>query len=193
MNAAMLLAVRSRLYEGRARALRYITFADLRRKLKPPLEPEHLGAALAMLRLTVDLPAGEAVTDLWTLADRVSTQVLRAGHRGEPFLAHMLSPMVLTTMLRHKPGRMAATALSYTGPTRLERRYGQTEVRGLDAFVSNNHIGPEMAAQVRLLWGELWWDFLYLEQELEKATAEAIVEQILDLLRQAGHHDRSDP
>lgn len=192
MNAALLLALRSGLYSSRASRLRYITFADLRRKLRPPLEGDHLGAAMAMLRLTAEMPPGEGLDDLETLAHRVSTQVHLAGHRGEPFLAHLMSPRVMSMMLSRQPGRMAATALSYTGPTRLEQRYGDLEVTGLHAFVSNIHIGPEIAAQARLLWGELWWDVIYLAQEMSESVAQDILDHALRLLELAGEPE-SEP
>jgi len=131
------------------------------------------------------MPPGDTLADLRELAERINAAVCRAGHRGDPLLAHMLSPKVLSIMLRHTPGRMAATALSYTGPTRLEPRYGDIKVRGLDAFVSNIHIGPELAAQVRLLFGELWWDLLYLERELDRRTAVSLADRTLELLTEA--------
>jgi hypothetical protein len=185
LNAAMLLAVRRDLYGSRARLMRYVTFADLRRRLDPPPEPEDLVAALAMLRLTAAMPSGDTLGDLRDLAGRIAVAVHRAGHRGDPLLAHLLSPQVMSMMLRRRPGRMAAAAVSYTGPTRLEPAYGDIEVRGLDAFVSNIHIGPELAAQVRLLFGELWWDLLYLERELDRRTAVSLADRTLELLAEA--------
>jgi hypothetical protein len=111
--------------------------------------------------------------------------MLSSGRRGDKFLALVLGPWIMSAMLRHGSARMAATALAYTGPAKLEQRYGPIEVRGLDAFVANCDIGPEAAAQVRLFGGELWWDFLFLESEIDDNRAPALADAVLAYLRAA--------
>ncbi len=84
-----------------------------------------------------------------------------------------------------KSMRMGATALNYSGAVPLETQYGEIKVKGLHAFLSSFDLGPEVSAQARLFNYELWLDFMFLETDMDKETAEKIVEEIKLILEQA--------
>ena len=48
----------------------------------------------------------------------------------------------------------------------------------LHAFVSNLPIGPEVTAQVRIFGGRLLWDFVYLEEDLDRPKMAALAQAI---------------
>ena len=105
--------------------------------------------------------------------------------RGDKFCSVLLCERIMRSILAREE-RMATTAVSYTGVTRLADRYGPIGVRDLHSFVSSFGRGPEYSAQARIFRGELRLDVVYLESEMDAATAEAIAGEILDLLRGAG-------
>ncbi len=180
LAAAFLLAACRRLRAGEPSLLRYMTFADLRPYLRPAVPDDGLGAYLAMLRYTLEVVPDD---DLWALARDVSAQVASGFRRGDKLSSALLAEAVMRRVLGRGSGRMAATAVSYTGPVRLGRPQCAPPVRGLHAFVSNFRLGPEYTALARIFAGELCLDILYLDSDLDEPAAAAMAGEVLDILR----------
>ncbi len=186
LTAAFLLAVNRQLYGGGAAALRYVTFADLRPHVVPPVTDSALGAYLVMLRYTARM---SPATSFWELAREISRQVALGGRRGDTFGALWMSEWVMRTLLRRRTERMAAAAVSYSGVDRLDRRFGVIELRGLHAFVANFELGPEYTAAARLLNGRLQLDGVYLEGDMDRPRAQAIADEIVATLCAAAEEE----
>jgi hypothetical protein len=180
LNAAMLLAVHRLLYDGKATLLRHMNFADLRQTLQPRVTEEHLGSYHGMLRVSVPMPAG---ADLWTTAAEVSKRFSIGARRGDTFQSVRLSTAMMRPILRQRRQRMGTTALSYTGPARLPHRFGSIEVSSPEVFISNLTLGPEYTAHARLADGELRWNIVYLDCDMDRATADRISDEMLNILR----------
>jgi hypothetical protein len=180
LNASMLLAVHRLVYDGKTTILRHFNFADLRQALKPRITEEHLGSYHGMLRVSVPMPAG---ADLWATAAEVSERLSAGARRGDTFQSVRLSAAMMRPILRQRRQRMGTTALSYTGPSRLPHRFGSIEVSSPDVFISNLTLGPEYTAQARLADGELRWNIVYLDCDMDRATADRISDEMLDILR----------
>ncbi|MCP4898296.1 MAG: hypothetical protein GY906_15085 [bacterium] len=175
LNAALLLAAQDALYPGRARVLRYFTFADLRPYVDPPLPPQHLGTYVSMLRYTTPMPTDDS---LETLATAITQQILTSSKRGDKFLGALMSPHVIRAMVRFEMDRMGTTALSHSGPVTVAPTYGDIEVEGLHAYVSNFDRGPSLAAQTRILHGRLIVDLLYLDTELDRDRITGVADKL---------------
>jgi hypothetical protein len=80
---------------------------------------------------------------------------------------------------------MATTAVSYTGPVKLDKIYGKTALKDIHAFVSNFVLGPEYTAAVRLFDGQFHWDILYLDSDMGFAEAKVLADEIVTLLETA--------
>lgn len=185
LSAALLLAAYRHLYGGESEtAMRYITFANLRPYLRPPVPDDHLGCAIVMLRYTARLGPGR---DFWRLASEIAEQVDAGVRRGDKFCAVRLSERMMRRILGRRSERMAATAVSYSGVTRLGERYGSIGVRGTHAFVSNLGLGPEYTAQARWFRNRLQLDVVYLESDMDEALARALADEVLDTLRDAAY------
>jgi hypothetical protein len=188
LSAAMLLAVHRRRYGGQATALRGITFASLRPYLQPPVPAGQPGCHIALLRYTALLAAGQP---FWPLARAIHQQVYAMARRGDKFAANALAPQLVALTYRLQSFRLGTTALSYVGAAGLPPAFGDCQVLGLHAFVSNNRLGAEYTAIVRLAGGELWWDIAYLDADMAEPEAQAIAGDIQQRLAAAGA--TSDP
>jgi acyl carrier protein len=188
LNAAMLVAVHRLLYDDKPTLLRHFNFADLRLVLKPRVAAETLGSYHGMLRVTVPMPSG---TGLWATASVVNEKISSAARRGDSLWSVKLSTAMMRPILRQQKQRMGTTALSYTGPSRLPRRFGSIEVSSPDVFISNLTLGPEYTAQARLADGELHWNIVYLDCDMDRAMADRpTAEDIQKLVgRQLGLRD----
>ena len=180
LNAAMLVAVHRQLYDGKTTFLRHLNFADLRQVLKPRVSEEHLGSYHGMLRVSVPMPGG---ADLWTTAAELNERFSAGARRGDTLASVRLSSAMMRPILRQNKQRMGTTALSYTGPSRLPRRFGSIEVSSPEVFISNLTLGPEYTAQARLADGALHWNIVYLDCDMDRATADRISDEMLDILR----------
>jgi hypothetical protein len=180
LNAAMMVAVHRLLYDDAATLLRHFNFADLRPMLEPRVASEHLGSYHGMLRVTVPMPPG---ADLWTTACVVNEKISSAVRRGDALWSVKLSTAMMRPLLRQQKQRMGTTALSYTGPSRLPRRFGAIQVSSPEVFISNLTLGPEYTAQARLADGKLHWNIVYLDCDMDRAMADRISDEMLEILR----------
>lgn len=189
LNAATLLAVQRRLYDGRALPMRYMTFADLRPYLDPPVSDRQLAGFISFLRYTVQLRFD---TEFWELAGRLTGQLEAGMRRGDKFCSALMAERVMRASLGQRKERMAAVALSYGGAVRLDAGVEggvdsgpdaeRVRVRAMHAFVSNFGVGPEYTAQARLFGGELLLDIVYLESDMDNALAQIIADDVLETL-----------
>ncbi|MEI6668044.1 MAG: condensation domain-containing protein [Acidobacteriota bacterium] len=182
LSAAMVSAVQRRLYPSPRVPLRHIIFNDLRSRLTRTLPPTMLGCYLSMFRLTVMV---EPDKGFWPLAEQIQASTTRAAHSGERYLAYAMIPGLMKMIFRTKAFRMGATAFSYAGPIDLRTSSQAFEVTGVHSFAANMTLGPEYSALVRLFRGELCWDILYLDSDMDAATARQIADDMRTLVEEA--------
>lgn len=89
---------------------------------------------------------------------------------------------MMRMLFRFKSFRMANTAMSFTGPVMVEKNYGKIEVRDIHGFASNFVVGPEYSALVRLFDDHIYWDFLYLDSDMDYEQASVIADEIHTIL-----------
>ena len=182
LSAAMLSAVQRQLYPSPRVPLRHIIFSDLRSRLSRSVPDNMLGCFLTMFRLTVMVEQDGA---FWDLARQVQEKTVRAAHSGERFVAYSMAPGMMKMIFRMKAFRMGATAVSYAGALEMGVSGGPFEVTGVHAFAANMTLGPEYSGLARLFRGELYWDLLYLDSDMDAAGAGAIAGQIRTILESA--------
>jgi len=182
LSASMLTAVERHLYKSPRTPLRHIIFADLRPRLREPVPEGMLGCFLSMFRFTLLV---ERDRSFWALARDVQEATRRSAHGGERYLAFLMAPGMMKMTLGLRKFRMSATALSYNGPFGLPTRYGPLELTELHAFPTNFTLGPEYSAVARLFRGELCWDILYLDSDMDEAGARAIADAMRAIVEEA--------
>jgi hypothetical protein len=184
LEAAMLLAVVRHRYSGPKRPHRYFTFPLLRRYLEPPVSDEVVRCYATLLRLSVDVSDSD---NLWRLAATIHRDIDRAMRRGERFLASLWSHFSMRMIFAQRRARMATTALSYTGALSRPNLVDNPRISAIRAFVSNFPLGPEYTAQARLFRGRIWFDVVYLANDMDAAQAAEIAETMRELLTGASH------
>ena len=182
LGAGLMAAVQRHLYPAPRAPLRHITFTDLRPHLRSAVPASELGCHISMFRFTVMV---EREGSFWSLARDIQESTLRAARSGERFLSNAMSPKMMKLIVELKAFRMAATALSYTGPLNLPASHGPFAVTGLHAFTTNFGLGPEYSALVHLYRGELWCDILYLDSDMDSAGAQQIAQDMQAILEGA--------
>jgi hypothetical protein len=176
----MILSVAKYLYDDQDLPIRHFTFADLRPYLKPPISEYNLGSYHSMMRVTVPVSKDQ---NFWDLAQRVNQEVYLASKKGYKFVQPLLSARMMRMFIRLKKMRMAATALSYPGVTKIQPAYGETQVKDVHGFVSNFPIGPEFTASARIYDRQLFLDVVYLDSDMDRAKAQMISDEILATLQ----------
>jgi hypothetical protein len=182
LNAALLLAVNRHLYDGANLPMRSFSFADLRPYLEPPLPAENLGLYISMMRYTVEV---DGSGDLWPLARDLHEKIYASLKSGDKFVASTMSESLLKMLTRFDSFRVCASALNYNGVVPLQTRYGKFKVNAVHGFVSAYAFGPEIASQAQLFDDKLFWDLAYLEEDMNRETAKAIVEEIKGIMKAA--------
>ena len=182
LNAAMLLALNRRLYAGQQVPMRTFSFADLRPYINPPLEVENLACYISMLRYTVAVEGG---LEFWDLARDLHEKIYSSLKSGDKFVASKMAEPLMKRVTRLKTFRMAATALNYNGLIPIQPGYGRIKVSGLHGFVSVFDLGPEFSAEAHIFNDRLHWDFMYLDADMSRDEARAIVEEIKSILQSA--------
>ncbi len=182
LHAAMLLAVAKHLYHGQTQSLQGLTFPNLRPYLTPPLSNENLGAYISLIRY-ITSPIN-AQSDFWELTHEINEAMYQAAKRGHKFSAVIMSKGFIKSMFRAKAFRMSTIALNYNGAINLEPHYGDMELLGLHGFVSNHFLGSEYAGRAQILFGQLQWDLIYLEADMDHTTAQNIATEMCNILKQ---------
>ena len=178
MAAALLHATARELHEGHVLPMRATSFADLRPVLDPPQDASVLACYIAMLRLSLPVAPED---DLWAIADGFQARMLAAVERDEQLLAAGLTRQTMSMMLTTRRMRMGTTAVTYAGPLTMEPRRG-IEVTDFHGFISNIRLGPVATAFVKILDERLSWDFVFLDTDFERATAESIADDTREVL-----------
>jgi hypothetical protein len=179
LSAAELLAVSKHLYGSQTIPLRSIAFADLRPHLKPPVSPENLGAYFSMLQYMVLMSDQRT---LWELAREVHQEIYRITKHGDKFITPLLTKSLFQMMIKQNELRMGAAGLSYAGVAGLEQSYGPIQLVGLHGFIPNNFLGPEYSIFARLLFDRLWLDVFYMEEDMDRQTAQAVADEMCRLI-----------
>lgn len=179
LNASLLLATNRHLYAGVSTPMRTFTFADLRPFTIPPTSPEPLANYISMLRFTMNVTGHNSI---WGLTRILHSKIYRSLKRGEKFSAVIMSELMMKMFTTMKTMRMGASALNFSGSVPLEAQYGGIKLTELHAFLSSFDLGPEVSCQARLFNGELWLDFMFLETDMDKQMAEAIVGEMKAIL-----------
>jgi hypothetical protein len=122
---------------------------------------------------------------VWELAREVGDINYFSLKRGDKFCVNLLSYQMMRMLFRFKSFRMANTAMSFTGPVMVEKKYGKIEVRDIHGFASNFVVGPEYSVLVRLFEDHIYWDFLYLDSDMDHEQAEVIADEIHTILESA--------
>jgi hypothetical protein len=180
LSAAMILSVTNNLYDNQDLPIRHFTFADLRPYLKPPVTENNLGSYHSMMRLTVPVHKDQ---NFWDLAQQVNQKVYLASKKGHKFVQPLLSAKMMRMFIGMKKMRMATTALSYPGVTKIQPAYGETQVKDVHGFVSNFPIGPEFTATARIFDRQLLLDTVYLDSDMDRTKAQLISDEILAILQ----------
>ena len=185
LNAAQVQAVNRYLYAGKMLPMQTFAFADLRPYTIPPTGAEQLANYISMMRFTVEV-SGKG--DFWDLAHQLHAQIYKTLKFGDKFSAAMMSEVLLKTFTTMKSMRFGATALNYSGNVPLKREYGEIKLVGVHGFVSGYDLGPEISSQARLFNDEIWWDFIYLDTDMDADLAEKIVAEIKLILEKASQN-----
>jgi hypothetical protein len=180
--AGLLIATHEQLYAQESLPMRCITFANLRPQLQPAPSADALGCYLSMLRHTIQVGPND---DLWSVAHAVQAQVRNSMALDEHLLAASMAKQVMKFTIATKRTRMATTAVSYAGPLALAARFGDIEVTNIHGFISNNRLGPVATAFASIFANRLTWDFVFLDTDMDHATADHVADSTIDTLRTA--------
>ena len=179
LNAALLLSINRHLYASQKLPMRTFSFADLRPHVQPPLHAENLGCYISMMRYTVDI---DGDGNFWSLARNLHEKIYASLKGGDKFVASAMSESLLKMLVRFDSMRLCASAMNYNGVGSVQAQYGNMKVFAIHGFVSTHAFGPEMASQAQLFNHQLFWDFAYLEEDMDEEKAKEIVEEVKGIM-----------
>ena len=182
LNTSMLLAVNRQLYAGQQLPMQTVSLTSLRPYVQPPLGDEDMASYVSLLLYTVTVSGG---VDFWSLARRLHRKIDSSLKSGDKFIAATLAESFMGRLTRSKSWRMAATALNYSGVVPVQFVYGSIRVMGLHSFVSAHDLGPELSGEALIFNNQLSMDFVYLEADMSREEAGALVEEIKSILKSA--------
>ena len=78
--------------------------------------------------------------------------------------------------------RIGVTALSFIGTLDLQPQYGIIGLKNVEAYITNNRLGPQFSAFGKVLFGRIGLDFTYLKEETTEEEAKHICAEVLRIL-----------
>ena len=185
LNAALVLAINRYLYYGKHIITRTFSFVNMRPYTRPPMSQKPMANYISMMGFTIEVAGNQ---DFWELAKNIHRKIYHSLKRGDKFSASLMSESLLKMLTKMKVMRFGATALNYSGNIPLKRLYGEIKLAGLHGFVSGYDIGPEMASQARLFNDQVWWDFIYLDTDMDAELMGKIIGEINNILESASQN-----
>ena len=179
LNAAQLKALNQHVYGGETVQMRTFAFADLRPFTEPPTPPTDLLNCIAMMPVTIEV--GQQA-DFWALAGNLNQKIYQALKKGDKFSSLLMSENLLKMVTSLKSIRFGAAAMNYHSSVPLKTTYGEIRLTGIHGFVSSYDLGPELASQARLFRDEIWWDFAYLDTDVDRELAKQITAETIRIL-----------
>lgn len=180
--ATLMILLKLRHPNSTKKLVRYIAFANLRSRIRPPFPQDELGCLISMMRFTMSLPAD---ISLWTLAEKMHQQMIQAARNREHFIAADMAPQLVKTALALKKMRLSNTALSFMGKLNLNPEYGELQLHDVRVYISNNPFGPELGVFGKILFGRIGLDVTYLLEEMTEEDASTILKGIQIVLEKA--------
>ncbi|WP_425635864.1 condensation domain-containing protein [Algoriphagus yeomjeoni] len=186
LNSVLLATIAQKVYHHRHsdkgnRLVRMISFADLRSSMDPPVSDQELGCYISMLRFSIPIAPNQSV---FPLAKTIFKTIFKASRQGDVFMMSKMSKYVIKMVLKLKNMRLGLVALSFIGKLDLEPQYGSIHLNNVNAFISNNPLGPEFSAFGKILFGSIGLDFNYLTAEMDAQLAETILKEIKETLEE---------
>jgi hypothetical protein len=132
-----------------------------------------------MMRYTVDV---EGKVDFWPFVRKLHKKIYTSLKSGDKFVASAMSEFLMKMLVALDSVRLCASVLNYNGAVPVQTRYGEIKVLEMHGYVSPHVFGPEMASQAQLFNDQLFWDFAYLEADMDQDTAQAIVEEVREII-----------
>src|SRR5688572_3551662 len=182
LNAAMMIAVNRELYAGQQAPMRTFSFTNLRSYVDPLLDDEELASYTSQLRYTIQVEGG---IDFWTLARDLHRKIYASLMAGDMFVAAAMTEPLMQMVIELKSFRISTTALNYKEAVPIDANYGSIKVTEVHEFVSAYDLGPELSAQAHIFNNQLFWDFVYLDEDMTRDEAVAITEEIRTILSHA--------
>jgi hypothetical protein len=175
LSSAMLWQVDEVLYGGSRTSLRAAVWVDLRPRLRPQLEARQLTSCLSVLRPVITVERGRG---MWALVAETGRKVRQASKSDDRFSAARVSGLMMRANTRRPFARVSNVALSYVTGKSVGTSYGDMAVREMSGFVSNNHLGSEVAAVAGIFDGKLWCNLLLLDSDIDVTTADTLAEGV---------------
>ncbi|WNJ20599.1 condensation domain-containing protein [Pontibacter sp. G13] len=186
LSEIALATIRHRHQLKKASKARLISFADLRSGLVPAVSRNPLGCYVSMLRASVPIASLANSTEL---ARNIRRAMFKAGRNGEPFIMSWMSRYLMKFVLKARNMRLGVVALSFIGKLDLQRHYGEISLHNVNAYITNNPMGPEIGVFGKILFGSISLDFTYLPAETSHEQAQELVAEILQKLHEMAHSD----
>jgi hypothetical protein len=148
----------------------------------PLLDDEELASYTSQLRYTIQVEGG---IDFWTLARDLYKKIYASLMAGDMFVAAAMTEPLMQMVIELKSFRISTTALNYKEAVPIDANYGSIKVTEVHEFVSAYDLGPELSAQAHIFNNKLFWDFVYLDEDMTRDEAIAITEEIRTILSHA--------
>jgi NRPS condensation-like uncharacterized protein len=186
LNSVLLAIIAQKVYHHRHldkgnSLVRVISFADLRGSMKPPVSDQELGCNISMLRFSIPISPNQSI---FPIATKIRKAIFKASRQGDVFMMSKMSKYVIKMVLKLRNMRLGVAALSFIGKLDLESQYGSIQLHNVNAFISNNPLGPEFSAFGKILFGSIGIDFNYLPAEMDAQQAEKILKEIKENLEE---------
>ncbi len=181
-HAAIMMAAWKHLYAQEPLPLKHFVFQNMRPFLTEVVPDDHLGCYISMLQLTFDLSTEKSI---WQLAKEINTSIYKEGKGAGKYISTVMAGTMMKMLFKAQSFRIGQTSLNYSGVIPLQKKYGKIEISEVYGFVSNFGLGPEFAAQTAIWDGDLYWNFLYLESDMDREQAQAVANDVFQNLSDA--------
>jgi NRPS condensation-like uncharacterized protein len=177
LSAAMLLATASKIKVEEKTYVSCHTSVDLRRRLKPAIDDENLGALASGLTSFHNINLS-----FWELARDVKKQLEVSLNRDDIFSSMLIYRMMSEYALKHSERAPFTVLVSNIGKVNIPKVYGQFELSEVFFVSAQIASGGFLAVAVTTFDGKMFLNFPFSKPALSKETVETLADSVLSYL-----------
>ena len=180
LGAAMLFAVAKK--NNNQSKNHYFSFRssiNLRPRLQPQLNNEHLGAIASAILSFHDFQVND---NFWDLARDIKLKLEKGLVNGDAFRQILVFKSIMKSFLQNPYQSAVSAALTNIGRIKIPHNYGQLELEEISFVPAQAAFGGVFAAAVSTFRGNILFNFMFSQPSISYETVENLADEMIYII-----------
>ena len=181
LGAAMLFAVakKTNLPQRKNNYFSFRSSVDLRKRLQPQINNEHLGAIASAILSFHNFQVND---NFWDLARDIKQKLEKGLASNDAFRQLLMFKTIMTSFLKNPYQSAVSAALTNIGRINIPHNYGQFELEEISFVTAQSAFGGVFAAAVSTYRGKMILNFMFSQPSISTETVESLASDMICMI-----------